>query len=297
MVTLGSLPAGHDSGGAIVASADGSVVVGWTGVQGGGASQLFRWTRQTGIVQLGNSGAVSDASDDANVIVGGTITDRGWEPFRWTAETGVVALGCLPGAQRCEAEALAVSGDGSVVVGWSVIAKGWEAFRWTAADGMVALGALPGDVVESGATAVSADASVIMGISGNRLFRWTEATGILDAGCAPNDSRYIGLFDVSADASVGVGTYGTGDALGAAFIWDAQRGARNLQTVLTTEYGLDLAGWNLYEAHDVSADGRTIVGSGLNPTRHYEGWVAVIPEPATVTFALIALLILRPRRR
>lgn len=38
----------------------------------------------------------------------------------------------------------------------------------------------------------------------------------------------------------------------------------------------DVAGWALAFANDVSADGRTIVGNGINPDFQNEGWVATI---------------------
>ena len=53
-------------------------------------------------------------------------------------------------------------------------------------------------------------------------------------------------------------------------------------------YGLDLSGWMLQGARDVSADGAVIVGYGINPAGEREGWVAVIPEPQSL--ALVGLL-------
>ena len=40
---------------------------------------------------------------------------------------------------------------------------------------------------------------------------------------------------------------------------------------------LDLAGWQLTEATGVSANGRTIVGNGINPDGQQEAWIATIP--------------------
>ncbi len=54
---------------------------------------------------------------------------------------------------------------------------------------------------------------------------------------------------------------------------------RNLQTVLTGVYGLNLAGWNLTAAMGVSADGNTIVGYGTNSLGRTEAWLAVLAEP------------------
>ncbi|HUU11011.1 MAG TPA: PEP-CTERM sorting domain-containing protein [Phycisphaerae bacterium] len=30
--------------------------------------------------------------------------------------------------------------------------------------------------------------------------------------------------------------------------------------------------------------GMTFVGEGVNPSGHYQGWIATIPEPATLAF-------------
>jgi hypothetical protein len=50
---------------------------------------------------------------------------------------------------------------------------------------------------------------------------------------------------------------------------------------LLTSLGLDLTGWTLEVAQAVSADGRTIVGYGPNPSGNYEGWVAHLGDAWT----------------
>jgi hypothetical protein len=77
-------------------------------------------------------------------------------------------------------------------------------------------------------------------------------------------------------------------------------GIRNLQDVLENELGLNLAGWRLRAAYDVSTDGLTIVGDGINPEGNVEGWIAVIPEPSThllLGVGLLGLTIHHNRRR
>ncbi|NIW35024.1 MAG: hypothetical protein GWN32_00075 [Gemmatimonadetes bacterium] len=63
-----------------------------------------------------------------------------------------------------------------------------------------------------------------------------------------------------------------------AFIWDRDHGMRRVRDVLTG-LGLDLTGWELTGAADISADGRTLVGSGLNPEGYPEAWIAVLARP------------------
>jgi hypothetical protein len=68
---------------------------------------------------------------------------------------------------------------------------------------------------------------------------------------------------------------------------------RNLRNVLEDDFGLDLSGWTLTEATGISADGRTIVGYGVNPSGDQEGWIAVPePPPAALVFAGLAALAL-----
>ena len=67
--------------------------------------------------------------------------------------------------------------------------------------------------------------------------------------------------------------------MGRAFIWDAQDGMRDLQTLLVS-LGADLTGWSLTEARAISADGRVIVGTGTNPQAATEAWIAYLPAAA-----------------
>ncbi len=45
---------------------------------------------------------------------------------------------------------------------------------------------------------------------------------------------------------------------------------------LLQEAGVDLAGWTLTTAYDVTPDGETFVGVGINPLGQTEGWIASI---------------------
>jgi len=103
---------------------------------------------------------------------------------------------------------------------------------------------------------------------------------------------------VSGDGSVVVGR-GTSASGEEAFRWTSSGGMRNLQDVLTTDFGLNLTGWQLSEAKGISADGLTIVGYGTNPSGQYEGWIARLnatsststPEPSSVfAIGLVSLL-------
>ena len=278
-------------------SGDGSVVAGGGFVDG--HMQAFRWTAETGVLGLGDlpgggfSSTARGISDGGQVIVGESVSDNGWEAFRWTEDGGMVGLGSLPGPWF-ESHAYDASADGSVIVGESRSEFGTEGFRWTETEGMVGLGFLHGEYGKSQAFGVSADGTVIVGLSWNSMsdeepVRWTAETGWVGLGSLlprVNGAAY----GVSADGSRIVGRSGND-----AFIWDAVNGMRNFADVLTDEFGLDLTGWHLGNAVAISSDSCTIAGSGSHDG-DVEAWVAVIPEPASLT-ALACAGLLAMRRR
>ena len=103
-------------------------------------------------------------------------------------------------------------------------------------------------------------------------------------------------FATSADGAVIVGT-GFSAPGAEAFVWTASDGIRSLRDLLVNDFGLNLTGWTLSYATDVSADGTTIVGTGVNPSGFNEGWIATIPEPATLSLLALGGLLAARRRR
>jgi probable HAF family extracellular repeat protein len=318
MVGLGSFHSSPESQ-ALGVSADGSTIVGSArSARAGDGSEAFRWTAASGMVNLGDfpAGVVntggSAATGDGSVVVGGALTrpDDGpayGEAFRWTEASGLVRLGDLPGG-AFESIATDVTSDGSTIVGHSDSVNGIaEAFRWTAASGMVGLGDLPGGDFYSQAFAVSDDGSTVVGKSrsassvGYEAFRWTEASGMVGLGDLPGGSFDGIAWDVSADGSTVVGVSNSiGDIFVGqkAFRWTSARGMEPLWDVLLAN-GIDPAadGWTtLISANGVSADGNTIVGSGIRYD-HVEAFVAVIPEPTSLSLIGLAVPALLRRRQ
>jgi probable HAF family extracellular repeat protein len=275
-------PAGIYSGARGI-SGDGSVVVGWGGPFD--IQHAFRWTRDGGMRDLGTlpgyeRSRAYGVSGDGSVIVGGSGVGSVSQATRWTGSGGIEGLGYLPGGNT--SNAIGVSSDGSVIVGSSLSPQGWQPFRWTQADGMQPLGFFPGGSI---ATGISADGSTIIGESGGQAFRWTAVGGKqplgLFQGAYPTHS-----LSVSGDGStiVGYAIVGSDPELAAstAILWDSTGGIRSLRSVLVDDYGLNLDGWRLDQATGISADGSTIIGTGIDPALRYQAWVAVLPEPATL---------------
>ncbi len=247
------------------------------------------WNADGDYTELGVD-RVTDVSADGSTMVGSI---DGFEPFRWTEETGVVGLGAVGAAND-------VSADGSVVVGWRDLPlviilgappqpHGKEATIWTAEGDVIGLGDLDGGLeLSSGAGGVSGDGWVVVGGSGptcavgeedctHEAFRWDAEEGMVGLGDFEGGEFRSTASAASGDGSVIVGS-GADENGRVAFIWDRDHGMRRVRDVLTG-LGLDLTGWELTGAADISADGRTLVGSGLNPEGYPEAWIAVLARP------------------
>ena len=201
----------------------------------------------------------------------------------------------------------------------SAASRLWTAILGTAALTLVSssaqaasfsgLGDLPGGTFRSFANAVSANGSVVVGISnstnGNEAFRWTAIDGMEGLGDLPGGTFSSQARSVSADGStiVGFSNSTNGEE---AFYWTESDGMRFLSNILTDDFGLDLTGWTLQQARGVSADGLTIVGTGTNPDGNEEAWIAQLdpvstPDPSTLiglgTLALTTGALLKRKRQ
>ena len=246
-------------------SADGSAIV-LTG------SKTYRLNQDGTLHQIGGDYycSATGISADGSVVVGAYLPVPGQQAFRWTETAGIQVLGFLPGGAGSSASA--VSGNGLVVVGMSDCTEGGQAFRWTQEGGMQGLGDLPGGAFSSKALAASFDGSIVVGYSETIDANFT----LLGESGDPSDPAFRTVEE--------------------AFIWDEEHGMRSLMSVLTEEYGLDLSGWWLSESCDISADGMTIVGVGLNPAGEYASWMVTLPEPATLALLAAGGLALLRRR-
>ncbi len=312
LILLGELPGGQTSSRPYGISADGTTIVGEGNSEAG--REPFRWSLSSGMVGLGGlpgqavNGIARSTSANGDVVVGQTrIGVSGTMAFRWSSGTGMEALGDLPGGATFSA-AFDCSADGTTIIGSSASVNGNEAFKWRADSGMVALGDLPGAYYLSTAYATTPNGDFVVGssssengTSGNRLeaYLWSEQAGMIGLGDLPGGEFESSAYDVSADGSVVVGA-GQTDSGYRAFIWKADTGLRNLKEVLSSDFGLELAEWELTRANAISDDGLTIVGEGINPDGLTEAWVAHIPEPSTsglMVAGIIALFARKSRSR
>lgn len=331
-VVFASSGVGHS---ADAVSADGDIVAGYVQYPGGtyyqkyksstGTSQIYTfndfdgWSAGTiaGISANGQRVAGSDSyytfipCQVGCSLYGDTKVFDGTYAFIEDAN-GKVKLGDLAGGEKFS-QAQDISGDGNTVVGRSSSASGIEAFRWTQAGGMFGLGDLAGGAFGSVANATSNDGVSIVGTgtsgAGTEAFLWTAANGMIGLGDLAGGATNSAALSISGDGSTIVG-YGT-DADGKRAVgWDSIHGFRDLQT-LATGLGMDLTGWNLFSANDVSDDGLVIAGEGKYLGANH-GWVldfrglgydsfsqipSAVPLPATVWMFGTSLLGLAVARR
>ena len=327
---LGDLAGGAFESRATAVSANGTTVVGYSSsstYQPGGAHEAFHW--KNGIIQgirgldpqPGNFSRAFGVNGDGSVMVG-ILQDSLPGHFVWTngnlangADSEIFPLNMsangvyvgytttppahrayksagggipiIPGGNSLSTiwnHASAVSDDGGAVVGWSIysVPMTVQAYRWTSATLTVGLGFLPGHTV-SRAMAISGNGLLVGGHSGpsQTPFLWTQSSGMVPftGGFAPAA--------MSFDGSV---------IVGGSSVWDAVHGTRSLSSILTGA-GVNMAGWNIFEVTDVSADGLVVSGSATNPQGNSEAFRAVIPEPATAGLMLVGSAFLLRRRR
>lgn len=168
-------------------AADGSVVVGYRVVErresfdGTGdapitVSQPFVWTETGGMRGVdvpdprGQFNEARAVTPDGRFVVGSVETLRGVEAFVWDEAGGLQTLGGPMSDGFIHSGASAISDDGGTIVGRSATSFGnggiatSEGFLYTRAGGMQRLGDSASRWATSGATAVSGDGSVVVGI-------------------------------------------------------------------------------------------------------------------------------------
>ena len=280
MSELGFLPGGARSMASGV-SADGSVVVGSGDSTSAPSTPLsgFRWVAGKGLNRIepipGSYLCTATGVSADGATVSGTCLTINNEAFRWTPATGSIGLGRFGGGGDATSSAAAISFDGAVIVGAGhPVLIG--AMAWPASGEAIVIGELPSDDSAS-ASAVSRDGTVIVGTSRNEAqvptaFRWDRQAGMSALGSTALGIQGSVAAGVSGDGTMIVGWLITATRE-SAFVWDAEHGLRQLETVLASDNRADIAGWQLTRATAISDDGRTITGYGTNPQGQTEGWI------------------------
>ncbi|HPF40919.1 MAG TPA: dockerin type I domain-containing protein [Phycisphaerae bacterium] len=215
-------------------SQDGAVAVGTTFQAG--LTRAFRWTQETGVVDLGDAPGVESvayaASSDGAVIVGSRNSGTGRRAFRWSAEDGVTLIDL---GTDVFSEATAISADGRIVAG-------------------------VGD----------------LGMAGGSGFIWSADAGARSIPFPSGVSGLQQPAAVSTRGDIVVGTlFPEGGGAQVAFVWDDLHGTRLLRDVLLTQGAANVDGWSLSAVRAASDDALTLTGVGDDPeTQISMTWLA-----------------------
>ena len=278
-------------------SADGQTIVGWSEfwpvVSSHGVA--FIWTPEAGmkVLNTGWNGTALDVSDDGKIKSGWRGGEEKWRgSCFWDASNQDFAFGPFSpfcsGASVCRGQASSISADGSLLIG-NLIA--WDYYyprevtsisylynRLTKAMRYISL---TDPYSNARANDLSADGTVVVGstymqYSGTQPFRWTVAEGLQIIGAPSGVLAYGNSTGVSRHGSRIVGyLHNYGNNL--AFIWDEVNGIRVLKDELIDAGIAEVSDWALTEATDISDDGNTIVGYGINPQGKKEAWLVKLP--------------------
>lgn len=196
-----------------------------------------------------------------------------------TAFRGFMDGSLLPLEAVDDHYAYAASADGSLIAGRHVAAPvSTFATLWNPVTGAATDLIDPAGLIDHGEPAAfSPDGAWIVG---SASFGGGAAVGAFRATIA-GDVHLIHAPAFSARAARasngGRVVVGTDDEFGA-FVWDASHGVRPLRDVLAGQ-GVDMTGWQLHSAVDVTADGTKICGNASLDGATLVPFLATIPPP------------------
>lgn len=308
----GQIP-GNGHGGIPSISSNGSRVGGTAMNTATGKSEMAYYDDASGVwTPVGSLGGSSDASasagfamsGDGQILVGNAWINAGTaHAVRWQGGT-MTDLGSLFSGASSRADG--VSDDGSLIGGYQDRADGYRsAAVWV--NGTESLIDFNGEPLAA-VHAVSGDGNWALGGGGYALnysaYRWSPTTGLEAFDNPFYDLSYEMVATASNwDGSIVIGYardftgFGWG-SLDQGWIWTEAGGVQTMEAYATSlgYYG----GEYLTNPLGISADGRYIVGQGLNAEgTSYIGWAmgSPVPEPASLISLAVGLGTLLRRRR
>jgi probable HAF family extracellular repeat protein len=188
----------------------------------------FRWSRQTGLVDLNRPGAGNSIATDINNRgqVVGTASFPGQSPishaFRWSQHTGMVDLGSFEGSSV----AFAINEAGTTV-GYSETPDAGSlilATKWPATGGPVALNSFPS--IASLATDINNAGQIVGGAAfdaglSDQAFIWTREGGLQGLGTAPS---YLSFAERINEKGLVIGDVYATPVDHNGFIWSRENG-------------------------------------------------------------------------
>lgn len=278
---------------AVAASADGSLIVCnyWESPFCSTPFTLRANESQTQLLTVHRCNALAKSVSSAAVI--GDLFSSDAFGLHWSMQSGEAGLlAPVPGYDQ--SSGVAISNRTGIVVGSSSGPFGQQATYWQGPGiGIAADPIAPGirfrisrftAVSESGLFAVGE----ISTDTTNEVFQpfiYDVNADVLTRLPTPPDGpvgrRTAYPTAISGDGQIIIGYFYSvvgPDIIKDAFIWRSGQGYATLGSVLTSEYGLNLSGWQLLTATGMSAAAGTIVGEGLNPSGQVQAWRAKIGE-------------------
>jgi len=227
------------------------------------------WNRSSGLTRIGTSEnqVGKDISADGSVVVG----FNGAPGFVWRKGVGSEETSWLPDA---------VSDDGTVIAGMRELKpSGRTILVRQVAGTLVDVGSHRGDETTY-LMGMSGSGSTMVGFSYSpskpgTAFRWTEASGFEDLGI-PTGATSAMAHGVSPDGTIVFGA-GSNTSGSVNTVWRSGSGWVTVIEFLR-EFGLDsfATGWSNFGIWRCSADNKTFLGFGTNPSGQFTAWIARI---------------------